>query len=112
MKKLILVAVAGALLSGCQTAEEHARQVLGNIDRSCHENHDMGYQNHEACLNAMANLYAATQAQRQADAERVGTALQNAGAALQSINPPQPTPAPPSTMQCQTFGDQTTCRQF
>jgi hypothetical protein len=101
------------LLAGCVSDEEAARQRLANYQRSCKT---MGYTprttEYANCLQSMAIVTQQIRAEREERAEAAGQALQNAGAALSGINPTPPMPAPPTTIRCQTFGNQTTCNQF
>jgi hypothetical protein len=107
---VIVASIAGVVLAGCVSDEEAARQKFANIQRSCKT---MGYSSGQElanCEQSMAILTQQAAAERAERAERVGQALQNAGAALSAAAPPPP--APPMSMRCQTFGNQTTCNQF
>jgi uncharacterized protein YidB (DUF937 family) len=91
-----LIAIA---LAGCVTDEQIAQQQ--QAQQLAREGRCMsfGYQPRTSDFShCMQASYALEQqmaaAQRQAAIQDLGTRLQNAGAAMQSINPPMPAPPP------------------
>jgi hypothetical protein len=83
--KKVLVIGSLLLLSGCVSAEEEAAHRYANINRSCDK---MGYTTQAEHANCVQSLAIMTQQMRQERADRAeaaGQAMQQAGAALQSI---------------------------
>jgi hypothetical protein len=124
MKKFCLVIIGAAALAGCAHAPPASPTVIGQSqdDRICRavaaqSNLGISYQN---CFAARQQSRARGENPDPAPVyvpNNLGPALQDAGRALQSINPPLPMPAPqplpmPQTTHCNFIGRQMICNSF
>jgi hypothetical protein len=114
-KAIVALMLAGLALSACVSQEEMAarRQMAqANREKQCASfGYRLGTPDYSKCLESLylqdQQLAAAEEANRQARVHEVGQRLQQAGAAMQSINPP--------TVHCSTMpngigGTNTTCQ--
>jgi hypothetical protein len=104
------------LLCACASSEERAarkaeseRVAATQRDARCASfGYQRGSPDFSRCLESMyvqdQQQAAIEESNRQARLQAAAQSLQQAGAALQSINPP-----PSPTIRCQTFGNTTTC---
>jgi len=121
-KSFTLLILSSLLLSACASREQVAarkaeaeRAAEAQRDARCASfGYKVGTPDYSRCLE---NLYiqdqqtaAAEKAEDAARVQRVGNALQQAGAAMQSISPPPPPIEPMHRpITCNTFGTTTTC---
>jgi hypothetical protein len=119
---LAVVLISG-LVAGCASREQIAQRELAaekalqahNEARCSSFGYQPGTPDYTHCLQAMdmqeQQRLTAMQMQQAAAAANMGDSLQQAGAALQSINPPQPMPAPVISRptQCNFIGNTMTC---
>jgi hypothetical protein len=114
-KSISFLILSCALLSACVSEEEMAarRQMAqANREKQCTSfGYKLGTPDYSKCLESLylqdQQLAAAEEANRQARIHEVGQRLQQAGAAMQSINPP--------AVHCTTMpngigGTNTTCQ--
>jgi hypothetical protein len=114
-KSLAVLVLAGPALSACLSEEEMAakRQMAqANREKQCTSfGYKLGTPDYSKCLESLylqdQQLAAAEEANRRARVQAAAHGLQQAGAALQSINPP--------TVHCTTMpngigGSNTTCQ--
>ncbi|MGY4231892.1 hypothetical protein ACVIIW_000839 [Bradyrhizobium sp. USDA 4449] len=114
-KAIVTLMLAGLALSACVSEEEMAarRQMAqANREKQCASfGYKLGTPDYSKCLESLylqdQQLAAADEANRRARMHEVGQRLQQAGAAMQSINPP--------TVHCTTMpngigGTNTTCQ--
>jgi hypothetical protein len=119
-KGMVLLALARVVLSACASREELAAKkaaaeqvVQAEREKRCASfGYQRGTSDYSKCLESLylqdQQLAAAEEANRRARLQAAAQEFQRAGAALQSINPPPPSPQP--TIRCETFGNTTTCQ--
>ena len=91
---LIVIALAGCVTDE-QIAQQQQAQQLAREGRCMSFGYQPRTSDFSHCMQASYALEQQTAAaQRQAAIQDLGTRLQNAGAAMQSINPPMPAPPP------------------
>jgi hypothetical protein len=114
-KSMAVLVLAGLALSACVSQEEMAarkQMAQANREKQCASfGYKLGTPDYSKCLESLylqdQQLAAAEEANRKARIHEFGQRLQQAGAAMQSINPP--------TVHCTTMpngigGTNTTCQ--
>jgi hypothetical protein len=117
--KLFLI-LSCVILSGCASREELVAKKAA-AEQTAHAESEkhcgmFGYKpgtpDYSKCLESLylqdQQLAAAEEANRAAKLQAAAQSLQQAGASLSAISPPPPPPRQP--IECQTFGNRTTCQ--
>jgi hypothetical protein len=107
LKKIagLVLLFATVVLAGCVSDEQHVAQMAHVDDATCRAKPNVSY---DACRARLIKYRQIASQQNAAERERMGAALQNAGAALQSIDRhPSAT-----TTNCRWFVNTWTCNTF
>ncbi len=105
---LVVILASAAVLASCKTQEERLNELMEADAVACKAMSQIPY---ETCLQQRMQ-YRVLGAQMQAtQGAGMGPAMQNAGAALQSINPPVAAPPPmmQRPIQCNRIGNTMQC---
>jgi hypothetical protein len=94
MSRMTLMVLLGALaLGGCVTTEEHIAQIQQADNAACRAMPSIPF---DACMQQRFQYRVLAEQQEAAERQRIGTALQNAGRAMQD--------KPMQTTQCMPNG--------